>query len=93
VEAPIEQSASAIAEQRGFGLEGPGHAGGHLMHTDAGACQLALAGSASPSQVEQIVDSALKMADRPVETQYGFLKKVVHSAGEAVGGGEEAEEA
>jgi len=44
-----------------------------------------LAGSASPSQVEEIVDSALKMADKLVETQYDFLKKVVHSAGESVG--------
>jgi hypothetical protein len=52
-----------------------------------------LAGSASPSQAEQIVDSALKMADKLVETQYDFLKKVVHSAGEAVGGDKEAEEA
>lgn len=52
-----------------------------------------LAGSASPSQVEEIVDSALKMADKLVETQYDFLKKVVHSAGESVGAGEEAEEA
>jgi hypothetical protein len=53
-----------------------------------------LAGSASPSQVEKIVDSALKMADKLVETQYDFLKKVVHSAGESVGADEEkAEEA
>jgi hypothetical protein len=52
-----------------------------------------LAGSASPSQVEKIVDSALKMADKLVETQYDFLKKVVHSAGESVGAGEESEEA
>ena len=39
----------------------------------------------NPSQAEEIVDSALKMADQLVETQYTFLKKVVHSAGEAVG--------
>jgi hypothetical protein len=52
-----------------------------------------LAGSASPSQVEQIVDSALKMADKLVETQYDFLKKIVHSAGESVGAGGEAGEA
>jgi len=57
-----------------------------------GSLDETLAGSASPSQVEQIVDSALKMADRLVETQYDFLKKVVHSAGESVGAGEEAEE-
>lgn len=52
-----------------------------------------LAGSASPSQVEEIVDSALKMADKLVETQYGFLKKVVHSAGESIASGGEGEEA
>ncbi len=57
-----------------------------------GSVDKTLAGSASPSQVEEIVDSALKMADKLVETQYDFLKKVVHSAGESVGtgGGEEA---
>ena len=52
-----------------------------------------LAGSASPSQVEQIADSALKMADKLVETQYDFLKRIVHSASEAVGGDKETEEA
>jgi hypothetical protein len=51
-----------------------------------------LAGSASPSQVEEIVDSALKMADKLVDTQYEFLKKVVHSAGESVGTGSEESE-
>ena len=44
-----------------------------------------LAESDSPTQAEQIVDSALKMADKLVETQYTFLKKVVHSAGESLG--------
>jgi hypothetical protein len=53
-----------------------------------GSVDKTLAGSASPSQVEEIVDSALKMADKLVETQYDFLKKVVHSAGESVGAGE-----
>ncbi len=38
-----------------------------------------------PSQREEIVDSALKMADRLVETQYDFLRKVVRSAGESLG--------
>jgi 4-hydroxy-3-methylbut-2-en-1-yl diphosphate synthase IspG/GcpE len=52
-----------------------------------GSVDETLAGSASPSQVEEIVDSALKMADKLVETQYDFLKKVVHSAGESVGAG------
>jgi len=52
-----------------------------------GSVDETLSGSASPSQVEEIVDSALKMADKLVETQYDFLKKVVHSAGESVGAG------
>jgi ATP-dependent protease HslVU (ClpYQ) peptidase subunit len=39
----------------------------------------------SPSEAEQVVDSALKMADRLVETQYSFLKKVVESAGTSLG--------
>lgn len=39
----------------------------------------------SPSQAEEITDSALKMADRLVETQYNFLSKVVRSAGKSVG--------
>ncbi len=44
-----------------------------------------LAKESSPTQAEEIVDSALKMADKLVETQYTFLKKVVHSAGESLG--------
>jgi hypothetical protein len=44
-----------------------------------------LEGRESPSEAEEIVDSALKMADRLVETQYSFLKKVVDSAGKSLG--------
>ncbi len=44
-----------------------------------------LEGAESPSQAEEIVDSALKMADKLVETQYDFLKKVVDSAGKSLG--------
>jgi len=44
-----------------------------------------LAKADSPTQAEQIVDAALKMADKLVETQYTFLKKVVDSAGESLG--------
>jgi len=60
----------------------------HAVRGFVGSVDETLAGSASPSQVEEIVDSALKMADKLVETQYDFLKKVVHSAGESVGAGE-----
>jgi hypothetical protein len=49
-----------------------------------------LEGAESPSQAEEIVDSALKMADRLVETQYDFLKKVVQSAGESLGASSDA---
>ena len=45
----------------------------------------------SPSKREEIVDSALDMADRLVETQYGFLRKVVRSAGKSLGASESAE--
>ena len=50
-----------------------------------------LAEDDSPTQAEQIVDSALKMADKLVETQYSFLKQVVRSAGESLGGGASSE--
>jgi hypothetical protein len=50
-----------------------------------------LAEGDSPTQAEQIVDSALKMADKLVETQYTFLKKVVHSAGKSLGEGASSE--
>jgi hypothetical protein len=43
----------------------------------------------NPSAREEIVDSALKMADRLVATQYDFLRRVVHSAGESLGGSSE----
>jgi hypothetical protein len=43
----------------------------------------------NPSGREEIVDSALKLADRLVATQYDFLRKVVHSAGESLGASSE----
>jgi vacuolar-type H+-ATPase subunit H len=50
-----------------------------------------LAEGDSPTQAEQIVESALKMADKLVETQYTFLKEVVQSAGESLGSSPSAE--
>jgi hypothetical protein len=38
-----------------------------------------------PSRREEVVDSAMEMADRLVHTQYEFLRKVVQSAGKALG--------
>ena len=39
----------------------------------------------NPSRRQEIVDSALEMANRLVHTQYDFIRKVVDSAGKAVG--------
>lgn len=38
-----------------------------------------------PSGRQEIVDSAMEMADRLVHTQYDFLRNVVQSAGKALG--------
>jgi hypothetical protein len=38
-----------------------------------------------PSRRQDIVDSALQMSEKLVETQYDFLTKVVRSAGSALG--------
>ena len=55
------------------------------VRTFVEAVDSALGEDEEPSKREEIVDSALKMADRLVETQYDFLRKVVHSAGESLG--------
>ena len=39
-----------------------------------------------PSRRQEIVDSAMEMADRLVHTQYDFIRKVVDSAGRTLGG-------
>ena len=39
-----------------------------------------------PSKRQEIVDSALEMADRLVHTQYDFIRKVVDSAGKSLRG-------
>jgi hypothetical protein len=39
----------------------------------------------SRSRRQEVIDSALEMSERLVETQYDFLSNVVHSAGEALG--------
>lgn len=49
-----------------------------------------LEGAESPSKREEIVDSALDMADQLVQTQYDFLRKVVRSAGNSLGASDRA---
>ena len=39
-----------------------------------------------PSKRQEVLDSALEMADRLVHTQYDFIRKVVDSAGRSLGG-------
>jgi hypothetical protein len=43
-----------------------------------------------PSRRQEIVDSALEMADRLVHTQYDFIHKVIDSAGKSLSGSDEA---
>ncbi len=38
------------------------------------------------SRTQEVIDSALEMSERLVEVQYSFVRNVVHSAGEALGG-------
>lgn len=38
-----------------------------------------------PSRREELIDSALEMAERLVKAQYDFLSGVVHSAGKSLG--------
>jgi len=38
-----------------------------------------------PSRRQEVVDAAMEMADRLVHTQYDFIRKVVESAGKALG--------
>jgi hypothetical protein len=37
------------------------------------------------SRRQAVIDAAMEMSDRLVHTQYDFLRKVVHSAGESLG--------
>jgi hypothetical protein len=39
----------------------------------------------NPSRRQDVIDSALEMSEKLVETQYDFLQSVVHSAGETLG--------
>jgi len=41
-------------------------------------------GGDAPSKREEIIDSALEMAQRLVHTQYDFLRKVMNSAGKSL---------
>ncbi len=41
-------------------------------------------GGAEPSRRQDVVDAAMEMADKLVHTQYDFLRKVVHSAGQSL---------
>jgi hypothetical protein len=42
-----------------------------------------------PSKRQDVVDAAMEMADRLVHTQYDFIRKVVESAGKALGGSDD----
>jgi hypothetical protein len=56
------------------------------VHTfiDTVDAKLPSLGDEHPSRRQDIIDAALEMADRLVQTQYDFLRKVVHGAGKAL---------
>jgi uncharacterized protein YegP (UPF0339 family) len=39
----------------------------------------------NPSRRQEVIDSALELSEKLVQTQYDFLRGVVHSAGETLG--------
>lgn len=82
---PVELSEEVLEELR----EGQ-EAAIQAVRNFAKSVDKTLEGHESPSEAEEIVDSALKMADKLVETQYSFLKKVVESAGKSLGTSTEA---
>ena len=43
-----------------------------------------------PSKRQEVIDSALQMADRLVKTEYDFLRSIVHSAGKSLGASTDA---
>jgi hypothetical protein len=47
-------------------------------------------GDEHPSLRQELVDAALEMSDRLVQTQYDFLRNVVDSAGKALGASDQA---
>ena len=47
----------------------------------------------NPSRRQEVIDSALEMSEKLVQTQYDFLRNVVHSAGETLGAGQERDDA
>ncbi len=49
----------------------------------------ALPYSKGPSSRQEIVDSALEMADRLIHTQYDFIRKVIDSASKSLSGPDE----
>jgi hypothetical protein len=38
-----------------------------------------------PSKRQEVIDSALEMADRLIQTEYDFLRSIVQSAGKSLG--------
>jgi hypothetical protein len=45
-----------------------------------------------PSKRQEVIDSALAMADRLVQTQFDFLSTVIRSAGNTLGASQQAQE-
>ncbi|MGO9788863.1 MAG: hypothetical protein ACLP8S_04840 [Solirubrobacteraceae bacterium] len=46
--------------------------------------EMADTANSGPSMKKMITESGLELADRSVHTQYGFLRKVIHSVGRSL---------
>ena len=59
------------------------------VRTFVDTVETTLAGE-DPSKRQEVIDSALEMADRLVKTEYDFLRGVVHGAGKSLGASTDA---
>ena len=59
------------------------------VHTFVDSVETTLTGQ-DPSKRQEVIDSALEMADRLVTTEYDFLRSIVHSAGKSLGASTDA---
>ena len=86
IERPVELSDEVLEEIK----EGQ-QAAIDAVRKFSDAVDKTLTGDNHPSGRQEIVDSALKMADRLVATQYDFLRKAVQSTGHSLGASSDEE--
>lgn len=83
-QSPVDKTAELserVLEQVKLGQQNAIEAVRHFMES----VDEALPHGASPSRRQDVIDSALEMSEKLVQTQYDFLRNVVHSAGDTLG--------